>query len=412
MNVPRQGTGMKNLIIFFAIVAVLAAAGIFCYTQLEIVGSERWESPSREARENSYLALDRWLSGRGIPIRALSDGTIDTILEGPEKTVFVASSCFDWTDEAEEGFRLNSWVKAGGALIISIDTYTAGWYLSEYLKTLGVAEYDESYDEDDDEAFAGDFETGPETEAAEEPADESLRVDHDKIPSLDYGMEFILPWKGEGVDRVSVIRSYSYRYPAMENYFNDRARLVHLEMGAGSVTVTGKALFLHNWALMEEPNANLAGALFFEKPPEDGVLFIREGWGEKHLFGSLAEKGNTLALLVSTIVLVVVGFWMVIPLFGRPRPVSALPGKPLRERFLAEGRFLFAYNGLDRYLSAYEAELERRRIRGLEPVKPAADKPDAAAKPDTKPETAKPAKKLPLRQFMKRQKQYMEELEE
>jgi hypothetical protein len=384
---------MKNLIIFFVVVTVLLAAGIFCYTQLEIVDSERWKDPSREARENSYLALDRWLSGKGIPIRILSGGTVDTILEGPEKTVFVSSSCLDWNDESEDGFRLSSWVKAGGRLIISIDTYTAGWYLSEYLKTLGVAEYDESYDGDN----ADENDVGDEDNVDDEGSfDESLLVDFDTIPSLDSSVEFILPWKSEDVDKVSIIRGYSYRYRYLASYFNNRALLVHLEMGAGSVTVTGRARFLYNRALTEEPNVNLAGALFFE--PENGVLFIRAGQNERHLFGSLAEKGNPLAILVSAIALIVIGFWMVIPLFGRTKPVSALPGKPLRERFLAEGRFLFTYNGLDRYFSAYEAELEQRsRIRGIE----------------TKPEAANPetAKKCSLRQFMKRQKQYREALE-
>ncbi|MDR0586052.1 MAG: hypothetical protein LBG26_02315, partial [Treponema sp.] len=90
----------KNLVIFVVVLAVLTIIGVFCYTYLEIADSTRWESPSREARENPYLALERWFSGRGIPIRILPDGTVDTVLEGSEKTVFIASSCFDWADES------------------------------------------------------------------------------------------------------------------------------------------------------------------------------------------------------------------------------------------------------------------------------------------------------------------------
>jgi hypothetical protein len=194
------------------------------------------------------------------------------------------------------------------------------------------------------------------------------------------------------VDRVSVIRDYVYHSFDDSRPAAGPALLVYLEMGAGSITVTGNPYFLYNGALRSEPNANLAGALFPEDQAENGVLFIRKRPGEKHLFGSLAEKGNTLGIVVSSIVLLVIGFWMVIPLFGRGRPVPALPGKPLRERFLAEGRFLFAYNGLEKYLSAYETELERR-LRGVT---------------EKKPEPA--GKKLSLRQFMQRQKQYMEKL--
>jgi hypothetical protein len=385
----------KNLIVFFAVSAVLAVIGVFCYTYLEIVDSTRRENPSREAKENPYLALERWLSGRGIPIRTLSDATVDTVLEGPEKTVFIAASCFDWADEPEDGFRLTSWVRAGGRLIISIDTYSAGWRLSKYLETLGVAEYEENYNEDTGEN-AGEIMEQPDDEsdtlADELSTDESLIVDYDTLPSLDYGAEFVVTGKSEDVDRISVIRGRRYRSDKFQ--IDDKALLVYLEAGAGSITVTGNAYFLRNGALREEPNANLAGALFTEKSAENGVLFIRELQNEKHLFGSLAEKGNTVALLVSVAALIIVGFWMVIPLFGRTRPVSALPGKPLRERFLAEGRFLFTYNGLDRYLSAYGAELERRQ--GLTDL--------TGEKPET------PEKRLSLRQFMKRQRQYIEEL--
>ncbi|MDR2050034.1 MAG: DUF4350 domain-containing protein [Treponema sp.] len=389
----------KNLIIFFVVVGVLAVIGVLCYTYLEIVDAVRWEDPSREARNNPYLALERWLSGRGIPVRTLSDAAVDTVLEAPEKTVFISASCFDWTEESEESYRLTSWVKAGGDLVISIDTYSADWRLSEYLETLGVAEYDEYAEENAGE----DAEENADDELpAGEPPDESLLVDRDTLPSLDYGTEFVVTGKRGDVDKISVIRSYRYHSSGTVRFTDDsagRALLVRLEMGSGSITITGDAYFLRNGALREEPNANLAGALFLENPAETGVLFIRGGRMEKHLFGSLAEKGNTTAIFVSAAALVVIGFWMVIPLFGRAKPVSALPGKPLRERFLTEGRFLFTYNGLDKYLSAYEAELERRTrdITGA----------DSAAA-EKQPEAAE--KRLSLRQFMKRQKRYMEEL--
>ncbi|MDR0402077.1 MAG: hypothetical protein LBH35_00650 [Treponema sp.] len=400
---------MKNLVVVCVAAVILLGIGIFCYTKLEIVPATRWKDPSREARENPRLALERWISGRGIPVRTLFDGTVETILEGPEKTIFIMSSCFDW-DDAEEGYRLNSWAKAGGRLVISIDTYTAGWQLSEYLITLGVEEYESDYEsagEPAEDEYAEDELSGNELSESESsegsssedeaPEDESLIVDFDNIPSLDDRIEFVITGKSEDVDKISIIPSYT-GYSDDARYLNDRALLVHLEMGAGSITITGEAYFLNNWPLRSESNAHLAGALFVETPPENGVLFIRKGRNEKHLFGSLAEKGNTTALLVSAIALIITGFWMVIPLFGRTRPVPALPGKPLRERFLAEGRFLYAYNGLDRYLSAYEAELERRRgIRGV------------TAK--EKPETKAAGKKLPLRHFVKRQNDYMEELE-
>jgi hypothetical protein len=39
------------------------------------------------------------------------------------------------------------------------------------------------------------------------------------------------------------------------------------------------------------------------------------------------------------------------------------PGKPLRERFLAEGQFLKKFGALDSYLAAYQDEIKRRLIK-------------------------------------------------
>ncbi|MDR1505971.1 MAG: DUF4350 domain-containing protein [Treponema sp.] len=406
---------MKNWITFFVIVAVVALVGLFCYTQLEIVDSVRWESPSREARTNPYLALERWLSGQGIQVRTLSGGDIDTVLEGPEKAVVIFAESFDWSEEQEEEYRLTPWVKAGGSLIILINTYYTDWQLAEYLETLGIEEYDRYSEETDDseidaaEADGGgeaDDESGADTPEPDiDDATEEIIVDYSAHPFLD-DKEFFISETSEDVDKISFIPVSMYENSGKVRFFSDRASLVVLEMGDGSLTVTGDAYFLRNGSIREEGNANLAAALFPKTRTENGVLFIRGGVAEKHLFGSLAERGNTIAILISTITLVVLGFWMVVPLFGRTKPVKNLPGKPLGERFLAEGRFLLAYNGLDRYLSAYDAELERRRrITGVEkrPVMPG--RQGRGNHPDK-------VKKISLRNFIKSQMRYIAELEE
>jgi hypothetical protein len=56
----------------------------------------------------------------------------------------------------------------------------------------------------------------------------------------------------------------------------------------------------------------------------------------------------------------------VIPLFGRPQRDDERPGKPLRERFLAEALFLKRFGALESYLAFYvkEARLKFQRRAG------------------------------------------------
>jgi hypothetical protein len=53
----------------------------------------------------------------------------------------------------------------------------------------------------------------------------------------------------------------------------------------------------------------------------------------------------------------------VIPFFGPVRENSERPGKSLKERFLAEGRFLKGYGALELYRAAYIREIKRRLAR-------------------------------------------------
>ena len=388
---------MKNrqsLIVFLCILGILILVGIFCYTQLEIVPTTRWEGPSREVRANQYFALDEWLNESGRPVRVLSRGNITTILTGPEQTIFVEISRLTWTDDPG---RLIPWLQSGGQLIVSLDA-PLNYHLTDFMQSLGIAVMD-PYSENSitpetdkkPEETAADEPPEPaetagepaETTANEEPseppetaaneetaADEKPPVPQEKpgSPDLDLQTSFTITEKKPTVDRITVMNH------------RDKIKLVKLELGEGWIVFTGEAEFLHNYSLItynprREENINLAGELFFTDRPgnlpegiagKEGVLFVRALNGERYFFGNLVERGNPWAMAASLVLLIIVGFWMVIPPFGRFRPAPEKPGKPLRERFLAEGRFLKKYHALGKYLEVYERELEQRsRSRGI-----------------------------------------------
>ena len=341
MNASPRPVSARNampLITAVVILVVIIMIGVFCYTRLELVETTRWKSPSREAQANPYLALDRWLASAGLSVRVLSSGTIGMIPAG-EQTVFMECNRVNWAGSAAAVEKtLVPWARNGGRLIVSIDTYENP-DLEAFMEALGLK-------------LMSPGETEAEEAETENPEAEERETKTELLRSFFNSWRFQVIEKKPFVDRILIMKG-----------LDKSIGLVKLETGGGWVVFTAGAAFLHNYTLTGE-GAALAGNLFLEAPDRK-VLFVRGLAGERRFFGNLAERGNPAALLAALALVIITGFWMVLPPFGRYRPETEKPGKPLRERFLAEGRFLKKYGALDRYLEAYERELEqRRRIAG------------------------------------------------
>jgi hypothetical protein len=363
----------------------------------EIVPSSRWVEPSQEARSNPFLALDRWLTGTGRQIRVLDLGNLRTLLEAPEKTVYIEDSCFSWeagTDQEESAAdaMLTSWIQEGAKLIVSLNnSYGISWRMAKYLDGLGIeptgfADELNGEDEEDeageDEAREAGAEEAGETDA-EETGEAEAGAETEEQPYFDWNTSFRINETAPEVDRISIMTAGQ----------KNAVKLVTLHMGKGTITFTGTSYFLRSTNLYNRKNAELAVTLLADPDEQSGnrgILFIRGFLEERHLFGNLADRGDLRPLVISILLLIVLGFWMVVPSFGRFKPVFERPGKPLRERFLAEGQFLKKYQALDKYRDAYAREVEQIcMIRGVKP-------PVSGAK-----------KKSDIREFMQYQREAM-----
>ena len=376
----------QSLVVTIVILGIILVIGIFCYTQLEIVPSTRWEGPSKEIKANQYYALDKWLQESGYPIRILTIGNLDTVLKGPEKTVFMEISRFKWNEDSN---ILIPWLKDGGRLIISVDNYV-NYQLEQFMDSLGLKTASYYEDDEDGTSFITETQNGEENDSDEKPPGTNI--------DFDWGISF---------KKTEADPPAEYRTLVINQ--NGKTKLVKYEIGKGALIFIGKALFLENYSMRQKENASLAAELFFETTPDNnvpggkGILFIRNLNGEKFLFGNLTERGNPAALFISLILLIITGFWMVIPAFGRFKPAPEKPGKPLHDRFLAEGRFLKKNNALGKYIETYEKELEQRgRSKGIMSVLPA--EPEET-------ETANGIKTITFAQFIKEQKILTEQLE-
>jgi len=325
----------RNYIIAFGVsVAVLAILAYAAWALFETEPYQKWVPPSREARRNEYLALDRWLESSGIPVRTESSGNISTFSGSDEKHIFIQASLFRW-DEAAIDY-ITDWINNGGNLFLVLD-------------------YNTTHYREDDEPYILLEKFGISVEA--EFNTPSARYDGNS-PGFYHDISFHV----------------SEAAPAIQiKDWTGSTRLVQAKSGKGTLTVSGRPRFIYSHFLESAPNMRLAWTIFLSGSSmdgslahndlQDGWLFIRGITRTRGLLGSLWQQGNLTVLLVSVIILLVICFWAVLPNFGLIRENSEKPGKALRERFLAEGRFLKSYGALNMYIKAYIKEIKRRLAR-------------------------------------------------
>ncbi|MDR2181882.1 MAG: hypothetical protein LBN92_04290 [Treponema sp.] len=345
---------MKGRTVIVIVLLLAVIVGVFCYTRLEIVPVTRWIDPSRRAQDDVFLGLKRALGVLGIPWREavrrprrFGEESADAaaLAASAEQSVFIQGSAFNWE---QAGPLIIPWVERGGALFIAVDT--DDWDLEQLLESLGVEYYD------------GVVSLQPEETEAE---------NEQPVEQKDSGVTFER-WSAfriteQKADRISVI------------WHLGTIKLVTLYRGKGSVTLSGRPFFLYSHNLQIEKNAALASDLLIAPARKSGLLFFVDRGEDDHFFGSLAERGDIRPLGVSLLLLIVLGFWMTLPRFGRYRPLPPPPGRPLAERFRAEGRFFEKYGALKHYALIYRQEYELMcKRRGVEseavPVPPQCDR--------------------------------------
>ncbi|AEF80915.1 DUF4350 domain-containing protein [Leadbettera azotonutricia] len=314
---------MRKYLLFFGIgIAVLGIIGFVCWSLFEIVPNEEYFPPVREARINKYLALDRWLNQTGHTVRIADSGDFETLKKSGEGTIFIQNSLFNWTEDAAA--YLAEWIEQGGNLVLSLG-YSWEW--------------------GDDEALGGLLRSFG-IEEGEEPEDWEYHYDPDQ-PS--FGMEVVF-LASDDPESLAFMSS------------DGLVRIVQQKKGMGKFTVMGRPLFMTSDELLTEQNARLSWYLLADSG-DPGVFFIRGRERAKGLIGRLFQRGNFSALIISALALIIIGLWTVIPVFGIAARSEEKPGRPLGERFLAEGRFLKRFGALESYRAAYIKEIKGKLLR-------------------------------------------------
>jgi hypothetical protein len=314
----------KRFFICAAIILFFALLGLLAYNKLEIYSQKKFALPSREVLANKYAALERWLNETGRPVRIETQFNPVKITDSPEKVVVALSSACQW-ENADDLIR--PWIEQGGYIVISVDydEDTLDINLLEFLSGFGIG----IIEIDDNENYYG-----------------------ESIPDFYNDIYFTV----ENKDKVFTIN---------DNHGN--TRLVEITLGEGALAIISRLRFMQNNNLNRNVNARLSWDLTGARTSGDGagVLFIRDKYIPKALFGKIMEKGNLIPVGVSALLLIFLGFWMVIPVFGLVFYEKQKTSRPSRERFTAEIRFLKKYGALNHYLEVYERELKLGEDRDI-----------------------------------------------
>jgi len=324
----KVSTKLNVPIAFFAAGIALTIAVLIAWHFFELYPRPRSVPPSAEARANRYLALDRWLTSMGRTVRIRNSGDYSLIVSAEENNVLIHTSLFHWRNGDAE--LLSQWVTDGGTLYLVVDDETTD-AVNTVLSIFGVA--------------------------AETRGEKPYPIPHD-IPNFSDAVSFTIAQLGNDTESFTLADE------------EGTICLVDMPYGKGRFIVSGMPVFLWSSNLKKELNARLAWAIFAAHTANEhdtgSWLFVRGKAKISGLIGSLFQRGNFTVLIISALILIIIGFWNGIPTFGLVQDSAKMPGKSLRERFQAEGRFLKRHNALSLYTDVYlKAIRQKARQKGL-----------------------------------------------
>ncbi|MDR2842725.1 MAG: hypothetical protein LBV52_05950 [Spirochaetaceae bacterium] len=111
----KKNSNIASIIaVSLAIVVILTSAA---YQLFEVYKKTVRTNTGEAAKENRFLAMDRWLDLSGHKIRIAEKGDVALLKDAPEDLVLIFTSCFDFTDHQ----TIIDLVKQGKKIMIFYD---------------------------------------------------------------------------------------------------------------------------------------------------------------------------------------------------------------------------------------------------------------------------------------------------
>ncbi|GMO50593.1 MAG: hypothetical protein Ta2G_08210 [Termitinemataceae bacterium] len=326
-------------------IAILTMIAVLSFKYLEPYKKTKRLKTSSEAQANIFLALDRWLDSTGHKTRIIRSGNVDDVRSADENVVIIFTSSFDF----ENSSTLLDLIKGGKKVLIFKDKVIKENYY-DFTKALNA----EMALKKESDKFSSETVYFKKEYRDSKNSIQSRRSDIDD----DFGGKFSEPLiKAEGEMRQTK--------STVDDDVDSKYAYYNLEyLGNGIITVIGNPYYLqssellsidndknsHNikeaWKHTGDLDSEYKGILFIRcLEAENGTIWKKKS--EVTFWKMLTQRGALLPIILPIILLIVIGFWMSLLPFGKLKDEHPLPGKSIRERFRAEGRFYKKYGLLN-----------------------------------------------------------------
>lgn len=309
-------------------IAVLGTAWFF--SEFTRVPTTRWEQMGAEARKNNYLALQRFLSSMGRPVRVVSDA--HQVEKLPPGGVLILDRERRRHLPPERAEALLRWVAKGGYLIVAAEN--AGTE-DAILRRLDVSWHEPPRKVEDDA-----------------PAQKKMV----KPPPPSNTVQLPLPGMGPlALKRMGDGLRAGKRKPAWQaEQGAGQAQVLHYAWGEGQITVFNCFCALVNRSIGQHDHADIVWSLLSSYQPKGPVwlaarLKVMSLWEWLALAAWMPLASGALLLLL--------WLWRIVPRFGALRRLPESERRGLSDHLAAVGRGVWRAGGLSHWLQLVRQSL-------------------------------------------------------
>ena len=304
----------------------------------ERVPVSRRDAPQAEARENPYLALERFLARMGTPVIRTTEADILHRLPAPGTLILDRGRAYHLT--ASRQAALMEWVDNGGYLMLVPETPGTPDPVVDMFDLVWTDSLLQSESEDE----------APGDAQAKRPPKPSQR------PVVVPGAA--RPLAVEFLDGLTPVGDDPEWAAADSNY---GAHVLHFAHGEGAVTVIARLdALVSNSGIADYDHAELVWSLLERYQPNGAVVLLTR-LGIPTLGEWLVARAPL--TLASGAVLLAIWLWYVVPRFGIVVPEPSPDRRDLHEHLLAVGRFVRKRGGGDVWLTIVRSAVKGALVR-------------------------------------------------
>ena len=320
------------------VVVCLGLVVSWFFNTFERVSVPRRDAPQAEARENPYLALERFLARMGRPVTRTTEADILHRLPAPGALILDRGRAYHLTGTRQEA--LMEWVNSGGYLMLVPEAPGTPDPVVDMFDLVWTDALLES--ESEDEA-PGD----PQVKRPPKPSRRPVVVPGTARP-LTVAFQDGLTAVGEDPEWAATDPNYG-------------AHVLHFVHGEGAVTVIAHLdALVSNDGIADYDHAELVSSLLERYQPNGAVVLLTR-LGIPTLGQWLVARAPL--ALASGALLLAIWLWNVVPRFGVVIPEPSPDRRDLHEHLLAVGRFVRKRGGGDVWLTIVRSAVKGALVR-------------------------------------------------